>query len=308
MTIKIEVKEKVVELYSNFPNMTQREIGLETGIGRDTVLKILLEYGITPRPYTGDRSMVRRIRNFDFEFFDRRNISVAYWAGFLMADGHINVGNTGGATLVCYVKGSDTDHIQQFYDDINYQEPLKFRKEGYVGFDLHYSKFPEQLRPWGIIPLKTKNFIAPTCVTDKLLPHYLRGWIDGDGSVYRYGQSARISIASGNKPSMDWFASALISLGYDGYVGVRKATKDADNWLLYIGGRLQVEKVAKILLVDTEFCLSRKWEDSFYENRGQMFGHICQRCGETFLVTKYRHEKELNYGKTCGDCWFGKNK
>jgi hypothetical protein len=97
---------------------------------------------------------------------------------------------------------------------------------------------------------------------DDLLPHFLRGWIDGDGNVYVKGRGARIVVASGNKPSMEWFANALRHLGYEGHIGVRPANKTSDNWVLYIGGSRQVGDVAKILMTDTEFCMPRKWVTS----------------------------------------------
>lgn len=262
MTIKMDIRERVAELYSTSPNMTQKEVADYFGIGRDTVLKILLEFGITPRTYTGDRSMVRRIRNFEFDFFDRRDKVVAYWAGFFIADGHIHVGNTGGASLICYVDSKDAWHMQKFYDDIRYQEPLKYRKDGYVGFELHYSRFKQQLPPWGIVPNKTKRFVAPTCLNREMLPHFLRGWIDGDGNLYVSGRGARLSIASGNGASMEWFADALRYLGYSGNIGVRKANRFSDNWVLYIGGTRQISQVSEILQSSVEFCMPRKWKTS----------------------------------------------
>ena len=152
--------------------------------------------------------------------------------------------------------------MQRFYDDIEYGEELKYRKDGYVGFELHYAKFGQQLPKWGIVPNKTKMFIPPTCLDHSLLPHFLRGWIDGDGNVYVAGTGARIVVASGNRPSMEWFAESLRSLGYTGNVGVRGANSYSDNWVLYIGGARQVSQIASLLMADSEFCMPRKWKTS----------------------------------------------
>lgn len=262
MTIPQETREQIAKDYLSNPEITQIELGNLYGVHKDSILKILREYSIPVRNYTGDRSMSKRIRNFDFDFFDRRDKITAYWAGFFVADGHIHIGDTGGASLICYVDSKDSWHIQQFYNDISYGEPLKFRKDGYVGFELHYAKFKHQLPPWGVAPNKTKKFTEPTCITRELLPHFLRGWIDGDGNVYIAGSAARLVIASGNRQSMDWFANSLRILGYDGHIGVRPANSYSDNWVLYIGGSRQVQQVAKILKADTEFCMDRKWKTS----------------------------------------------
>lgn len=175
MTIKYEVKQKVVEYYLNNPESTQVEVANYFGIHKDSVLKILREFEIPIRPYTGDRTISRRIRYFDFEFFNRKDKITAYWAGFFMADGHVTFGETGGATFVCYVAPKDSWHIQQFYDDIQYKEPLKFRKDGYAGLELHYAGFRNQLPPWGIIPNKTHIFQSPIMTNSKNISHYIRG-------------------------------------------------------------------------------------------------------------------------------------
>lgn len=305
MTIKPEIRKQIAERYVS-GNETQEQVAKEFGVHRDLVFKILNEFRIPIRKYTGDRSMVRRSVFFDFDFFDRRDGTTAYWAGFFLADGHMSISPTGGATLVCYVAKKDIDHMQRFLDDINYSKSMVFRKDGSIGFDIHYAKFKEQLPPWGIAPNKSKFFHTPTCLTAELLPHFLRGWIDGDGSVYRHGQSARVSVSSGNKESLIWFANALRFIGYEGNIGIKEAgdKKYPGNYVLYIGGRNQTARIADLLLVDTCFCMDRKWKTSFYENKGQMFEHVCEVCGNTFLVPKYRHEKEPENGRFCSrDCF-----
>lgn len=256
-----EKYQQIVDDYNS--GMTQKAVGKKNGIGRDAVGNILSRLGIPIREYTGSRNMSSRKIFWDFDFFTRQNKVVAYWAGFLMADGHIHVGPTGGSSLISYVNIKDTEHMRRFCKDIGNSDELRFRKDGYVGFHLNYSELSKHLKVWGIIPNKTTKFLVPEFNSD-LLPHYLRGWIDGDGHVYRYGRSSRITIASGNKESMEWFANALRVVGYLGNIGIRPVKAYPGNWILYIGGRNQVERVCELLLVDSEYCMDRKWKDSYH--------------------------------------------
>lgn len=246
--------------------MTQLEVANKNGLCRDAVGKILKRKGVRTREYTGSRRMSVRKHFWNFDFFSTVTKKSAYWAGFFLADGHLNLGKTGGATLVCYVKDIDENHLRQFLKDIDAEDDLFiYRGDGSVGFDLHYAGFKEQLPFWGIVPNKTKNFCRPNVDLTCAIEHFLRGWIDGDGSVYRYGRGARVSVSSGNKESFEWMESAFRWIGFDGHIGIHEV-KDTGNYVLYIGGANQVAEICKLLLVDTEFCLERKWKNSRYDS------------------------------------------
>lgn len=259
MTISKNIRKKVSETYINNPELTQYDIGDMFGIGRDTVLKILREYNVPIRSYTGDRRMLLRKNYFDFSFFDNDTPTTAYWAGFFMADGSVSYGITGGVRLTCYVHPKDLGHMEKFREAIKLNKPIKSRKDGAVGFDLDWAGLKEPLARWGIIPNKTKKFLPPT-IPNNLLPHYIRGWIDGDGTVYRYGRP-RIVVASGNEPAMLWLREAIFQIGFGGHVAVKPLVNGKyNNFYLYIGGTLRVWRMCELLMVDSEYCLDRKWQ------------------------------------------------
>jgi hypothetical protein len=295
-----EKHKKVIDGYTS--GMTQRDAGKEAGIGRDAVKNILVRFGVPVRKYTGER-ISNQSWSWDFDFFTRTNPTVAYWAGFLMADGNIsNKGNI----MALVIQGGDIDHIKSFCKDILLDTSAIFKdsKWNAYGVHLNYKRLGEQLNPWGIVPRKSKNFHTPT-VPEYILPHYLRGWIDGDGSVYRYGRSARISVSSGNKESLEWFADSLSRIGYNGHIGIRESgnKRYPGNYLLYIGGVNQVSQVANILMVDNYFCMKRKWSKTYIEKRTKV-AKICEICESEFFVDKYRAEKEPQNGRFCSRVCF----
>lgn len=254
-----EQYEKIISDYLS--GMTQKEAGEANGIGRDAVGKILKRFEVPIREYTGERLSTQKWI-WDFDFFERRTELSSYWAGFLMADGNIN---NKGNIMALVIQERDLQHLYDFCDHIKLDRNAVYKDSGSNAYGIHLNNknLGRQLELWGIIPRKSKNFHEPYFLYDNphLICNFLRGWIDGDGSVYRYGRSARIRVSSGNKESLEWFTRALEYIGYDGYSSISevKSEKYPGNYILYIGGVLQVAKVCQVLQVDDRFCMERKW-------------------------------------------------
>lgn len=120
---------------------------------------------------------------FNHDYFSNiDNEEKAYWLGFLMADGcvkkdlkHVSV------TL------AETEPLKKFLKCI--QSNQKFHKyvskQGYVYYSLHItsSKMAKDLNKHGCTPRKTHVLQFPKL--DKfLIRHFIRGYFDGDGSIY----------------------------------------------------------------------------------------------------------------------------
>jgi len=241
--------------------LTQKDVGIKNGIGRDAVGNILRRFDVPIREYTGERKS-NQIWEWNRDFFNEYTSLVAYWAGFLIADGNIN---DKGNVLALVIQGKDIGHIYSFCDDIGLSRDAIFKDSKYnaYGIHIHNKNLGKQLLPWGITPRKSKTFNLTyfDMIYKELIPHFLRGWVDGDGNVYRYGRSARIRVASGNLASLEWFSESLRYLGYEGNISIYDVNSKQypGNYMLYIGGALQVAKVCELLDVDNSFCMKRKW-------------------------------------------------
>lgn len=249
--------EKIISDYLS--GMTQKQVGIENGVGRDAVGNILRKFCVPTREYTGSRSVARREWEWNTYFFDEFTHVTAYWAGFLIADGNIT---DKGNVMALVIQEKDLNHLEKFCYHIGLSTDAIYKDKKWRAYGIHlnYENLGHQLLKWGIGPRKSKKFFVPNFPVD-LLPHFLRGWIDGDGSVYRYGRSSRIVVSSGNKESLEWFSDALRFLGYDGNIGVKRTSSKIypNNYYLYIGGANQVSNVCDLLLVDEYFCMKRKW-------------------------------------------------
>jgi len=238
---------------------------------------------------------MNKTKFFDEEFFSRRTPIVAYWAGFFMADGCITQASKNSYSLVCYVSGNDEQHIREFGKEFGLDDSSFYtRKEGHFGFQVNGIGLKEQLEFWGIVPRKTYNFVAPK-VNDELLPHFLRGWADGDGQIYADGQGARFTV-SGNRLSLEWYGKALERLGYDKHWNIQE--RENNNGVLYIGGRHNTAKVIDLLLVSSNFKLDRKW-NTRYDTQATLYDVVCAQCGKHFGVPKYRLDHPT-FGRFCG--------
>jgi hypothetical protein len=237
---------------------------------------------------------------WDFDFFKHRDATTAYWAGFLMADGHIRSVRKNTSLLVVYIQKGDAEHIGRFCDDLKLsRDAIYIRKEGSVGVQPGHPNLIGDLEYWGIIPRKTYNFKRPEVNDPELIRHYLRGWADGDGQIYASGTGARFTV-SGNIPALEWYVDKLRELGYSGGCNITYRTNEYG--LIYIGGKYQVKEVIDLLLKDGDFCLERKW-NSYYEQKHNLLDAVCVQCGRHFGVVpaRYNHPR---FGKFCSkDCY-----
>lgn len=300
-TLSEESYNKIIQTYLS--GVSQKETGKICGIGRDAVGNILKRFNIPTREYTGERDSNKKWY-WNTEYFNQRTSEVAYWAGFMMADGSLS--DTGRShSLVFYLQEKDRNQLELFCNHINLPTEAiytmnvnkKENEQYHYGVKLNYKGLPEQMLYWGIVPRKTYNFVEPQ-VTDELLPHYLRGWADGDGHIYAFGTGARFTV-SGNKDALQWYAEALKRIGYKGNVGYTPRTDM--NGVLYIGGSEQVSIVCALLQVTDNIKLERKWNVT-HDNQLKKEIRVCRFCGKDVLIPVcYGDERGFYCDKTCCD-------
>lgn len=199
---------------------------------------------------------------------------LAYWMGFLMADGCISI-ETGKLKkkrprLYLNLTEEDKNHIYKFCNFLNIsrnrvgiRKPIGRQKQNVYRLCLSISNNDViSFSKYGIVPRKTYNFCKPD-VEKYLLPHYLRGWLDGDGYIKNtYPEVMRIT---GNKDAIKWYAEAIKTLGYNRNVSYYAKNKDV--WgKIQIGGRINIAKIVDILQVKDNIKLDRKWENAIIWN------------------------------------------
>lgn len=128
----------------------------------------------------------------------------AYWLGFIFADGY----TAREKPWIVVIQSIDTEHLQKLADAIEYTGTIKMTKGGsYEGSQpqgrlvICRKTMCEDIIRWG-------RYESPMKIPDipkHLVPHFIRGYFDGDGSVYMQN-----TTASTNKKKYPYLASQII--------------------------------------------------------------------------------------------------
>ena len=143
------------------------------------------------------RSNGYRTYTLDEHYFDAiDNPNKAYILGFLYADGNNSETHH---TITMDLQYTDVDILQRIADELKSNRPLiylqsrtqKILGREYVCKPQYRLRFcsthlSNRLSELGVIPRKTLSLRFPTFILDNLLPHFIRGYLDGDGGLYAY--------------------------------------------------------------------------------------------------------------------------
>lgn len=232
------------------------------GVDKSTICRLVREAGIKAR---GSRKW-----HFDQSFFTAKKPQTAYWMGFLMADGAIQqIGSA--LRLSLSVHQRDKGHLAQFCEAIGLPceairecvrtDPFRKIPTPMATVVMSFPKFREWLAPWGIVPRKTYNFVAPN-IGRRLYPAYLRGWFDGDGYIgeSKYGCLSAV-LVNHEREALEWYASALQAIGFSGKASLHyQKNQTGGCWRLYVSRKRDILALAEVLSASEAPCLKRKWE------------------------------------------------
>lgn len=123
------------------------------------------------------------------KYFDDINTEEkAYWLGFIWADGYVST--SAPWTLIIQIK--DTEHLKKFSDAIMYKGTIKKSNSGGFENSSEMSRLVicrkyicEALNKLG----KNNSELFIPKIQEDLINHFIRGFFDGDGSVYTYLKS-----------------------------------------------------------------------------------------------------------------------
>ena len=239
--------------------------------------KFLATYSISKATLSRYRSHLGYRRKnkleWDRDFFSRNTSEVAYWAGFLLADGNVFYKTLNQTQLSLKISSVDHDHIAAFRRTIRSEHKLSQVSGRLVSINgrlgrsepaenLQLSGGPAlavQLKRWGIIPNKSKHWRKPT-FPSHLMRHFLRGWFDGDGTMSFTKPGTQYFKVTGNRRALKWYLEMLRQLGHPGNAYFTKPPMPSSPACdMRINGRFNVLRIASLLYRNGEICLQRKW-------------------------------------------------
>lgn len=254
-----QLTRQMLDLYQS--GVSLAEVGVSVGRSRSNVNKRLKDMRIPMRRV----GPLRRysLREDFFRIIDTEE--KAYWLGFIGADGGLNRSKRGTAgRIVLNLGKKDKGHLELIRSTLGYGGPLSFHKgkrDGTYRLAISSVKMFNDLGCHGIYPRKTFTLKGPTTLPSNLVHHWVRGYFDGDGTVFIHNYSGRLrtKIITASEELAYWFKSYL---GF-GYVSKRT---NHNTYLFCCNPKL----IYTYMYLDATLFLLRKKQifDNFYSGGG----------------------------------------
>lgn len=173
-----EKTKEIVRLYQSNCTLSQIAKKLRP-LSREKVKLILQENGISLR-----RTTTKKINEKYFDVIDTPN--KAYFLGMLFADGCVYEMNGRIAGFRITLKKSDRIIVDEFAksieSDYKVSDLIRSDCEDQVSTAITNFHLAKRLNELGCTPRKSLTAKFPT-LPDSMLPHFIRGYYDGDGSI-----------------------------------------------------------------------------------------------------------------------------
>lgn len=224
-------KEWLKEQFDKYGTVT--EVSRQTGYPRTNISRYAKKYEL----YTPKKRNSKIKVNKDY-FKEINTSDKAYFLGFIMADGYMYKRTENLYRFGLKIKSSDDDIIKKLCTYIDYPlEKIVYRNQERNGtiselveIQINDQTFCSHLINLGIIPKKSGKEIMPNCNGYEI--DFIRGFIDGDGWVYRHSCST----------GQDRFAIGCCSSSLSILESIQVYIKDNLNIDMHISERLGVYK------------------------------------------------------------------
>lgn len=178
-------KKNIIEAFYNKNNIGKsfKEMANECNVSERAFSRVLKDNNIN-----GKNKNRYRLNDKYFRIID--NEHKAYWLGLLYADGY--VGNEKFNNIVISLTISDMYILEEFAKDIEFTGDIRIDKNA-GGFSngtakavLNFSsiEMAKDLRRIGLYPGKSQTMTSIPDIPEELVPHFIRGYFDGDGSIH----------------------------------------------------------------------------------------------------------------------------
>ena len=163
------------------------EVGQLFNVSGAAIGGLLIRRGIPRRTL----SKAKRVLPCNHAYFNEPlDEARAYWIGFILADGAIvekSYGVTSQFAVVLAEK--DRGHLEKLKAALDSEHKIVTvkRSDGRTGvrFAVSSAEMADSLIQFNIIPRKSGKQIVSDLIPSDFLPHYFRGYFDGNGSISR---------------------------------------------------------------------------------------------------------------------------
>jgi hypothetical protein len=199
-------------------------------------------------------------------FFKVWSPDMTYVLGFIGADGNIC---HSGRAHVLHIACDDKDIIEKTKLILSYEGPVyqKTRNNGKISYSLRIcdQTIFKDLKKLGVTERKSLTFTPPT-IPKPLIRHFIRGYFDGDGSVYlrgtRYKSKLVVDFYTASKPMSKFLYQQLKKILRDSLKGKILITlRNQKNPYYRINlGHKSSSKIFNYMYKDVNLFMERKYK------------------------------------------------
>lgn len=179
----------------------------ELNIGKNTFARLMKEHGIKTIGSQGARRL-----HYNESYFEKIDTpDKAYWLGFIYADGCVYKGTDNYSyRLQINLKDDDKAHLDKFQQAIGSSYKIDHNtKTNSVSLKINSTKMCTNLIKHGVVCGKSLIIKKPT-IDKALIPHFVRGLFDGDGSIsWLRNRTAKVTLVTGSPTLADWLTIVL---------------------------------------------------------------------------------------------------
>lgn len=250
-----ELHKEVSNLYQN-KQLNTHQLAKKYNVSRGCIINILKRNNIKIPPKC-DRMRKYKLNENFFERIDTQE--KAYFLGFLYADGY----NNGFNCVTIGLHQKDRYILQKFCKLLEYEEKIyDYNKRQNISIIyLNSQKISNDLTNLGCYKNKSLTLKFPSLeqVSERLLPQFIRGYMDGDGCV-RFDKKNQGNVSFvGSNSFIDSLQNLFIKdFNIKGYKRRKKVKNEFSE--LTIGGNNQSLKILDWLYKDSSIHLDRKYQ------------------------------------------------
>lgn len=178
------------------------KIAKEKNVSKACIEKILKTHGV---------SKGHRTHSMDESYFEKVDTAnKAYFLGLIFADGCNKI-----QSVFLGLAEGDQYLVEALRKDVNYGGKIYIMKRKKPHHKIRYClelcslKMTEDISNLGCPPNKSLILKFPTSVPDNLMCHFLRGYFDGDGSVFSPTYKGSVSLNASITSSPDFCAGLI---------------------------------------------------------------------------------------------------
>lgn len=243
--------------------MHQRDLQYRLAADWKHLKPYFIERGIYLRNKVDVNRKFGRNSNY-FDCIDTPN--KAYILGYIYADGNVHSGRP---TFTINLQDRDKYILDKMKEEMGYEGELRlarlhdknpnYRNQYVLSIqDIHMT---EQLKKEGVVPRKSLILTFPTFISEELMPHFIRGYFDGDGTIHNDEKKRQSAVRiAGTYEFLSGVKKELNKRKIACNLTYPKTKYQSNTYILNIGGNRSIRLFGEWIYKDADMMLIRKYD------------------------------------------------